>query len=91
VPRKRENADNMIARSRIEESSFRHSARGREPLAPPGAGGTHIHYSGSSRSGIGCITSRDKRSEITFFELLAYELKCNVATAKRLYEEGLIR
>lgn len=91
MPRKRENADHMIARSRIEESSFRHSARGREPLAPPGAGGTHIHYSGSSRSGIGCITSRDRRETISFFELLAYELKCTVTTAKRLYEEGLIR
>jgi hypothetical protein len=39
--------------------------------------------------GIGSITSRS--SKITFFELLAYELGCTVTTAKRLYEEGLIR
>jgi hypothetical protein len=81
----------MIARQRFEESSFRHSSRGREPLAAPGAGGTHIHYTPTPRSGIGCITSRDNRSGVTFFELLAYELGCTVVTAKRLYEEGLIR
>jgi hypothetical protein len=56
-------------------------------LAPPS--GEHVHYTPLRRAGIGSITSRD--SKITFFELLAFKLGCNVATAKRLYEEGLIQ
>lgn len=77
----------MIARSRPDEAAFRHTARGREPIAPPT--GEHVHYTPRRSVGIGSITSRE--SKTTFWELLAYKLGCNVTTAKRLYEEGLIR
>jgi hypothetical protein len=77
----------VIRRVRPDEAAFRYTARGREPLAPPS--GEHVHYTPLRRAGIGSITSRD--SKITFFELLAFKLGCNVATAKRLYEEGLIQ
>jgi len=77
----------VISRARPDEAAYRHTAKGREPIAPPS--GEHVHYTPRRGVGIGCITSRE--SKITFFELLAYELGCNVATAKRLYEEGLVR
>lgn len=82
----------MIRRQRPDEAAFRHGPKGREPLAAPGQGGDHVHYQPMRRVGIGCITSRNppKTPELTFFELLAAELKCTVATAKRLFEEGLI-
>jgi len=81
----------VIRRQRPDESAFRHGPRGREPLAPPGQGGEHVHYQPLKRAGIGCITSREpKSSGVTFFEVLAYELGCSVITAKRLFEEGLI-
>jgi hypothetical protein len=77
----------VIRRASPEEVHFRHTAKGREPLAPPS--GEHVHYTPRRGVGIGSITSRD--SKTTFWELLAYQLGCNVATAKRLYQEGLIR
>jgi hypothetical protein len=80
----------VIRRARIEESLFRHTSRGREPLAPPGEGGHHVHYQPTRRVGIGSITS-SKKTTCTFWELLAFELGCNIATAKKLYEEGLIQ
>jgi hypothetical protein len=80
----------VIARARVHESLFRHSAKGREALAPPGEGGNHVHYQPKRSVGVGCITSRPQQ-EVTFFERLAYELGCNVVTARRLWEEGLVK
>lgn len=82
----------MIRRQRPDESAFRHGPRGREPLAPPGQGGEHVHYQPMKRVGIGCITSRAPKNTatVTFFEALAFELKCSVTTAKKLFDEGLI-
>lgn len=77
----------MIARAQSYETSFRTTAGGREPIASPS--GEHVHYQPRRSVGIGAITSRP-RPTCTFFELLAFQLGCNVATAKRLYEEGLI-
>jgi hypothetical protein len=79
----------MISQSRSYESSFRRSAGGREALASTGQG-EQIHYTPCKHAGIGCITSRPKPS-VTFWELLAYELGCNVTTAKELWDKGLIR
>lgn len=80
----------MISRARVEETMFRHTAKGREALAPPGEGGNHIHYQPRRSVGIGCITSRP-RNELTFFERLAFELRVNVQTAKSLWEQGLVK
>ena len=80
----------MISRARVEETLFRHTAKGREALAPAGEGGNHVHYQPRKAVGIGCITSRP-RQELTFFERLAFELGCNVQTAKKLWEEGLVK
>lgn len=82
----------MIRRQRPDEAAFRHGPKGREPLAAPNQGGSHVHYQPLKRAGLGCITSRDGKAmpAVTFFEVLAFELGCNVATAKRLFEEGLI-
>lgn len=44
-------------RARVIETLFRNGKGGREPLAPPGEGGSHVHYT-SSGLGIGCKTSR---------------------------------
>jgi hypothetical protein len=77
----------MIARKTAYETSFRTTSSGRVPLAPPS--GEHVHYQPRRSVGIGSITSRP-RPTCTFWELLAFKLHCNVATAKRLYEEGLI-
>lgn len=79
----------MIQR-RTQERHFRHSPRGREPLSAPGQGGEHVHYSPSTKVGLGCITSRKPTGAPTFFELLAYELGCTVTAAKQAYEEGLV-
>lgn len=80
----------MIARARIHETLFRHGAKGREALAPPGEGGNHVHYQPKRSVGIGCITSRPQQ-EVTFWERLAFELGTTVPTAKRLWEEGLVK
>jgi hypothetical protein len=72
---------------RLESSLYRTTATGREPLAAPNEGGTHVHFIGLKRVGLGCITSR-RRGEIvppTFYERLAYELGVNVAEARRLH------
>jgi len=82
----------VIARARANESLFRRSSKGREALAPPGEGGSHVHYQPKKSVSLGCITSRPKSSSgVTFFEMLAYELGCNVATAKALWDKGLIQ
>jgi len=80
-------------RIRTIECLFRQTARGREPLAPPNEGGTHVHYVGLKRSGLGCITSRPAGTSAppTFYERLAYELGVNVATARRLHLENKVQ
>ena len=80
----------MISRARINESMFRHAAGGREALAPPGEGGEHVHYQPRKSVGIGCITSKPA-STVTFWERLAYELGVNVDTARKLWEQGLVK
>ena len=92
----------MIARARANEFLYRHSARGREPLAPPREGGDHVHYQPKRSAGLGVITSRNKPTH-TFWELLAWELSgagdpsraivpgCTVTQAKELHRKGLIK
>lgn len=79
----------MICRGNPTESSFRSTARGREPIASAGAG-THLHHEPRRSAGVGCITSREPRA-LTFFEELAFALGCNVETARRAYQEGLVK
>jgi len=79
-----------MSRARVNESMFRHTAHGREALAPPGEGGEHVHYQPRRSVGIGCVTSRPE-SKITFWERLAYELGVHVDTAKKLWEQGLVK
>lgn len=83
----------MIARARVHETLFRSTAGGREPLAPPGEGGTHVHYQPSRRVGIGCVTSKPAgmRPKLTFFEMLALRLGVTLAEAKRLHAEGKVQ
>jgi len=80
-------------RARMHESLFRQTARGREPLAPPNQGGSHVHYVGLKRSGIGCITSRPagQSAPPTFYERLAYALGVDVTTARRLHLENKVQ
>lgn len=92
----------MIQRARIQETLFRHSAKGREALAPPGEGGHHVHYQPLKRSGLGTITSSAHPTS-TFWELLAWRLSgegdrsqatvpgCTATQAKKLFEEGLLQ
>jgi len=79
-----------VSDARAVETMFRHTARGREALAPPGEGGSHVHYEPRKGVGLGCITSR-RQPELTFFERLALELGVNLATAKQLWQEGKIQ
>lgn len=92
----------MIARCRMEDALFRHSARGREPLAAAGESANHAHYKPSPSPGIGTITSRSKDT-FTFWQYLAFELSgagdpskaivpfCTVEQAKKLHAEGLVQ
>lgn len=70
-------------RARVVETMFRAGPRGREPLAPPGEGGTHVHYQGTKKSGIGCITSR-RPGALTSEEFLALKHGLTVAQVRRL-------
>jgi hypothetical protein len=79
----------VICRKPQTSAHFRRGASGREPLAAAGDAGEHVHYQPLRRVGIGSITSVPPGG-CTFFELLAFKLGCNVTTAKRLFEEGLI-
>lgn len=91
----------MIARCRMEDALFRHSSRGREPLAAAGESANHAHYQSSQSPGIGTITSRSK-DQFTFWQYLAFELAgagdparaivpfCTVEQAMKLHAEGLI-
>lgn len=92
----------MIRRARLEDTLFRHTAHGREPLAAPSSGGDHVHYQPTKRVGLGSITSRDRKSPYTFWELLAFELSgagdpnaarvpfCTPRMAKDLFDQGLL-
>lgn len=92
----------MIARCRYEDALFRHTARGRESLAPAGESANHVHCGTTSKAGIGSITSRSKDT-YTFWQYLAFELAgggdpskaivpfCTVEMAKKLHAEGLIK
>lgn len=77
----------MIHHNRIQDALFRQTARGREPLATPNEGGSHVHYQSMKRVGVGCITSRPagKPKPLTFYEMLAIRLGVDVATARRLH------
>jgi hypothetical protein len=72
------------------DSPHRKSKRGREGLAKPSDPGEHVHYEAKKSVGIGCITSR-RSGGVTFWEQLAFELGCNVETARALWEKGLIK
>lgn len=75
-----------MSRARVIETLFRHGKGGLEPLAPPGEGGTHIHYQGSRQAGIGCKTSRSA-SACTDEEWLAYRHGLTVAEVRRMLAE----
>lgn len=88
--------------SRHEDALFRHTARGREALAPAGESANHVHVSTTSKVGIGSITSR-KPDPWSFWDRLAFELAgagdptkaivpfCTVEMARKLHAEGLIK
>lgn len=92
----------MVSRARVHETLFRHGSKGREPLAPPNEGGTHVHYQNFKSVSLGCISSR-KHREVTFWERLAWALAgegdpsqatvpgCTVQQAKAMYDQGLIQ
>jgi len=75
---------------RVKETLFRHTAKGREALAAPGQGGTHVFYEPRRSVGLGCITSR-RTQPPTFFERLAYELGVHISVAKRMWREGEVK
>lgn len=77
----------MNQRARINEAMFRQSARGREALAPPGEGGSHVHYQSSRRIGIGCITSK-RPGTLTDLEYLALKHGLTVQQVQKLLEEA---
>ena len=74
----------------VRETLFRHTARGREALASPGQGGSHVHYQPRRSVGLGCITSR-RHQPPTFFEVLAFELGVHIDEARRRWLAGEIR
>lgn len=92
----------MIARCRMEDALFRHTARGREAIAKAGENADHAHYKPTGHVGIGTITSRPKDS-YTFYQYLAFELSgagdpskaivpfCTVAQAIKLHAAGLVK
>lgn len=76
-----------MPRTRVIESLFRSGSKGREPLAPPGEGGVHVHYQSSRRIGVGCITSRPAGAS-TDEEYLAFKHGLTVAQVKQLLKEA---
>lgn len=73
-------------RARVVETLFRAGKSGREPLAPPGEGGTHIHYQGTKQIGIGCRTSRPAAA-CTDEEWLAFRHGLTVAEVRQMLAE----
>lgn len=76
-----------MQRTRVIESMFRSGARGREPLAPPGEGGNHVHYQASRRIGVGCVTSRPA-SASTAEEYLAFKHGLTIAEVRKILKES---
>lgn len=77
----------MTQRARINETMFRATAHGREALAPPGEGGTHVHYVATRQIGIGCITSR-RPGTLTDLEYLALKHGLTVAQVQKFLAEA---
>ncbi len=76
-----------MGRARINETLFRTTAHGREALAPPSEGGTHIHYTGMRRVGLGCVTSRPPGS-LTDEEFLALQHGMTLAEVRAVLSEA---
>lgn len=74
-------------RARVVETLFRSGKGGREPLAPPGEGGTHVHHQSSRRCGIGAVTSRPAGAS-TNEELLAFMHGLTIAQVRQMLAEG---
>lgn len=77
----------MASRARVVETLFRSGKGGREPLAPPGEGGSHIHYQSTRRVGVGAVTSRPAGG-CTDEELLAFTHGLTVGEVRRILAEG---
>ena len=77
-----------MERARINETLFRTTAHGREALAPPGEGGTHVHYVGCKRVGLGCVTSRPAGA-LTDEEFLALQHGMTLAQVRAVLREAL--
>ncbi len=76
-----------MERARINETLFRTTAHGREALAPPGEGGTHVHYQPRRRVGLGCITSTPPGA-LTDEEFLALQHGLTLAEVKTILREA---
>lgn len=76
-----------MERARINETLFRTTAHGREALAPPGEGGTHVHYTPHRRAGLGCVTSRPPGA-LTDEEYLALEHGLTLAQVRAILREA---
>lgn len=76
-----------MERARINETLFRTTAHGREALAPPGEGGSHVHYQPRRRVGLGCVTSRPAGS-LTDEEYLALEHGLTLAQVRAILKEA---
>jgi hypothetical protein len=77
----------VTQRARIDEALFRQTARGREALAPPGEGGTHVHYQSPRHVGIGCITSK-RPGSLSDLEYLAIKHGLTVEQVRKFLEEA---
>lgn len=74
-------------RARVIETMFRAGKGGREPLAPPGEGGNHVHYQSTRRIGVGCVTSRPAGAA-TDEEWLAFKHGLTVAQVRQILKEA---
>lgn len=75
----------MIARS--SEAVFAHRPTGRVPLALPGQGGTHVHYSHRVSFGVGSITSKPAGS-LSTEEFLAIHYGLTLEQVRRILQKG---
>ena len=80
----------MHERARANESRFRHTAAGREAIAPPNEGGSHVHYQPRRSVGLGCITSKP-RPTVTFLEVLSYETGLTVEQVRKALERDELK
>lgn len=74
-------------RARVIETMFRAGKGGREPLAPPGEGGSHVHYAASRRIGVGVITSRNPHAA-SDEEFLAWRHGLTVTEVRKIIAEA---